>query len=77
MQGVDKGSPADEAGLQAGNTKVGINGQQITADGDVITAVDGQKITGMDDLIASSTATSPATRSSCRSTATVRRTRST
>ncbi len=47
-----EGQSAAEAGLQAGNTKVSIDGQQVAADGDVITAVDGKKITGMDDLIA-------------------------
>ncbi len=52
VQSVEKGSPAAAAGLQAGNTKVGINGQQVAADGDIITEADGQKVTGMDDLIA-------------------------
>ncbi len=52
VQSVEKGSPAEQAGLQAGNTKVGIDGQHVAADGDVITEADGQKITGMDDLIA-------------------------
>ena len=52
VQGVTKGSPADEAGLQAGSEQVTIDGQPLKADGDVITEVDGEKITGMDDLVA-------------------------
>jgi len=52
VQGVTKDSPAEQAGLQAGSEEVTIDGQPIKADGDVITAVDGEKITGMDDLVA-------------------------
>jgi len=52
VQDVTQGSPADDAGLQAGDEKVTIEGQPISANGDVITAVDGKAITGMDDLVA-------------------------
>jgi len=52
VQGVTKDSPAEQAGLRAGSEEVTIDGQPIKADGDVITAVDGDKITGMDDLVA-------------------------
>jgi S1-C subfamily serine protease len=47
---VQSGSPADTAGLTGGTQTVTDNGQQITVGGDVITAVDGQAITGMTDL---------------------------
>jgi putative serine protease PepD len=46
------GSPADEAGIEAGDAQVSVAGQQIRAGGDVITAVDGEAVTGMDDVIA-------------------------
>lgn len=46
-------SPAEEAGLRASNEPVTIDGQTAMVGGDVITAIDGQPITGMDDLIAS------------------------
>src|SRR5512142_2441408 len=45
-------SPAEKAGLQASNQQTTINGQQVNVGGDVITAVDGQPILQMDDLIA-------------------------
>jgi S1-C subfamily serine protease len=44
--------PADKAGLQASDQQVSIDGLDIEAGGDVITAIDGQPIEDMDDLIA-------------------------
>ena len=42
---VEKGSPADKAGLEAGKGKIDFQGQQdIPAGGDVIIAVDGQQL---------------------------------
>ncbi len=52
IQDVTQGSPADQAGLQAGDEKATIDGQPIKAGGDVVTAVDGEEIGGMDDLVA-------------------------
>jgi S1-C subfamily serine protease len=52
VQSVVDGSPADEAGIEAGDAQVSVAGQQIRAGGDVITAVDGEAVTGMDDVIA-------------------------
>jgi S1-C subfamily serine protease len=53
VQKVTPGGPAADAGLQgAGSATVSIGGSQVKAGGDVITAVDGKPITGMDDLIA-------------------------
>jgi len=48
---VVNGSPADDAGLRAGDRKIEFQGQRdIAADGDVIVAVDGQKLTRTVDL---------------------------
>jgi 2-alkenal reductase len=48
---VQKGSPADRAGLDAGDDKIEFQGQQdIPSDGDVIVAVDGKKLSQADDL---------------------------
>lgn len=52
VEQVTSGGPAAKAGLQASNTVVTINGAQGTVGGDVITAIDGQTITSMSDLIA-------------------------
>jgi serine protease Do len=50
IEQVQSGSPAAQAGLQGGNNTITANGQQVTVGGDVITAVDGQPIAGMQDL---------------------------
>jgi S1-C subfamily serine protease len=47
---VQSGGPADTAGLQGGTQAFTDNGQQIMIGGDVITAVNGQTVTGMNDL---------------------------
>ena len=49
---VMSNSPAEKAGLRGSDKQVTINGQQATVGGDVITAIDNQPVTGMDDLIA-------------------------
>ncbi len=49
---VSPGGPAAAAGLQGSNNTVTINGQQGTVGGDVITAIDGQTINSMSDIIA-------------------------
>jgi S1-C subfamily serine protease len=51
VQSVVPDSPADEAGIEAGNATVNVAGQRIRAGGDVITAVDGNEVSGMDDVI--------------------------
>jgi S1-C subfamily serine protease len=48
---VASGSPSDKAGVQAGQRQATINGDQVTVGGDVIIAVDGQRVTGMDSVI--------------------------
>ena len=48
---VEDGSPADDAGLQAGGEKIEFQGQEdIPKDGDVVLAVDGRRLTRTLDL---------------------------
>ena len=48
---VQKGSPADDAGLETGDRKIEFQGQpDIPADGDVILGVDGKRLTRESDL---------------------------
>jgi S1-C subfamily serine protease len=48
---VDKGSPADKAGLKAGTDKVSFQGQNdVPKGGDVIVSVDSTKLTHTKDL---------------------------
>ncbi len=51
VESVRPSSPAEQAGLQGGTRSVTIGGQDVMTGGDVITAVDGQTVTGMDDLL--------------------------
>ena len=48
---VTQGSPAEKAGLKGGTQQSQLQGQTLVAGGDIITAIDGEKVTGMDDLI--------------------------
>jgi serine protease Do len=50
VEQVQQSGPAAAAGLQGSSQSVTINGQQLTVGGDVITALDGQSIAGMEDL---------------------------
>jgi S1-C subfamily serine protease len=52
VQSVVPDSPADEAGIEAGDARATIDGQQIRAGGDVIIAVDGDRVDEMSDVIA-------------------------
>jgi serine protease Do len=45
------GGPADQAGLQGGSSRVIIGGMQLLIGGDVITSIEGEKITNMQDLV--------------------------
>jgi S1-C subfamily serine protease len=51
VQTVVKDGPADKAGLEAGHTSAEVEGQEVSLGGDIITEVDGKKITSMDELI--------------------------
>ncbi|MCB0876456.1 MAG: trypsin-like peptidase domain-containing protein [Solirubrobacterales bacterium] len=59
VQKVTADGPAADAGLQAGDATVAVEGAQVKAGGDVITAIDGKQITGMEDLIAAINAKQP------------------
>jgi S1-C subfamily serine protease len=47
---VESGSPAEAAGLRAGNQKVTIGGVSTLIGGDVIVGMDGQVIASVEDL---------------------------
>ena len=51
VQSVEKGGPADKAGLEGGNTKATIEGTEVSLGGDIITEINGKKIAGMEELI--------------------------
>jgi S1-C subfamily serine protease len=48
---VVEDSPADAAGLEGSTESVTIDGSDFFVGGDVITAIEGEPILGMDDLI--------------------------
>jgi S1-C subfamily serine protease len=56
---VVKGGPADEAGLEGGDTSATIEGAQMRLGGDVVTEVDGKRIGGMEDVINAVNSASP------------------
>jgi S1-C subfamily serine protease len=47
---VTEGSPADEAGLLAGEDEIRFQGLEVTIGGDVIVAIDGEELVGESDL---------------------------
>jgi S1-C subfamily serine protease len=51
VESVRSNSPAEQAGLKGGSKAVTIGGQEVMTGGDVITAIDGQTVTSMDDLL--------------------------
>ena len=53
VESVQPSSPAEQAGLQGGSRSVTIGGQDVMTGGDVITAIEGQTVTSMDDLLGS------------------------
>ena len=50
VEQVERGGPANQAGVRGSSERVAINGHSLPAGGDVITTVDGQPVTGMEDL---------------------------
>ncbi len=52
VQSVVPGSPADKAGIEAGDAQVTINGQPLRAGGDLIVAADGEPVNDIGDVIA-------------------------
>jgi S1-C subfamily serine protease len=59
VQKVTAAGPAADAGIEAGDATVGIDGAEVRAGGDVITGVDDKRVDGMDDLIAAVNAKEP------------------
>jgi len=51
IQTVLPNSPAEKAGLIGSSKQITIDGQNVLVGGDVITAIDGQVVQGIDDLI--------------------------
>jgi len=51
VQSVEKGGPAEEAGIEGGNTAATIQGAEVSLGGDIITEIDGHKVASMEDLI--------------------------
>jgi 2-alkenal reductase len=49
---VQPGTAAAEAGLQGGDREVEVMGQSVVAGGDIITAIDGERLRTFDDLVA-------------------------
>jgi S1-C subfamily serine protease len=47
---VTSGGPAAAAGLQGGTKQVTVAGQSVTMGGDIVTAINGARIRGIDDL---------------------------
>ncbi len=48
---VVKGSPADKAGIEGGDTQATIEGVEVTLGGDIVTEVNGKPINSMEDVI--------------------------
>jgi serine protease Do len=50
VEQVQPGSPADQAGIRAGNQTVNVNGRQIVVGGDIIVAFNGQPVATLTEL---------------------------
>jgi S1-C subfamily serine protease len=48
---VVSGGPADNAGIRGGDTSATIEGAELRLGGDIITEIDGKKVSGMEDVI--------------------------
>jgi S1-C subfamily serine protease len=51
IQDAFKGGPAEQAGLQGGDTEATLSGGNLRLGGDIIVAADGRKITSMDQIV--------------------------
>jgi len=56
---VVKGGPADKAGVKGGDTSATIEGASVRLGGDIITKVDGKKVSGMEEVINAVNSASP------------------
>ena len=52
VQDVTPDSPADDAGLRAGDATMSVGGAEVRVGGDVITGIDGEQVRSMEDVIA-------------------------
>jgi S1-C subfamily serine protease len=52
IQDVTPDGPADKSGLRAGDATMSTDGGEVRVGGDVIVAIDGEPVEGMDDVIA-------------------------
>jgi S1-C subfamily serine protease len=59
VQTVEKGGPADKAGIEPGDTKATIEGAEVSLGGDIITEINGKKIAGMEELVEAINAAKP------------------
>jgi S1-C subfamily serine protease len=59
VQTVQKGTPAEKAGIRGGSVSVNTEGGQVVAGGDIITSVDGKEVSGSEDLANFIEATKP------------------
>ncbi|MBI3962907.1 MAG: PDZ domain-containing protein, partial [Deinococcus sp.] len=50
VESVEPGSPAEQAGIRGGNITARVAGRQVTVGGDVITAIDRQRVTSLEQL---------------------------
>jgi S1-C subfamily serine protease len=51
VQEVTKDGPSDKAGIEAGDTSATIEGTEVKLGGDIITEVDGEKVTEMEEIV--------------------------
>jgi S1-C subfamily serine protease len=51
VQEVVKGGPADKAGVEGSSTQATIEGAEVGLGGDIITEVDGKKVTSMEEIV--------------------------
>ena len=51
VQSVAKDGPAEDAGIEAGGTSATIDGAKVSLGGDIITEVDGEKVSGMEEIV--------------------------
>ena len=51
VQTVVEGGPAEQAGIEGGNTSATLEGAEIRLGGDIVTEMNGRKIAGMDNLV--------------------------
>jgi S1-C subfamily serine protease len=51
VQSVVKNGPAEKAGIEGGNTTATIEGSEVSLGGDIITEVNGKKISGMEEIV--------------------------